>query len=191
MINWVAVLRRMLQLYNVKNQQDLGMALGVPLNFSIGGTGLDSAIPWPILELVVSEKRISWDWLLTGRGERDICRVSSDTAEVRKAAEAQAGVQVVIPPRLETRELARVLLNPSESQSTYVPLQTAAESPAPLSSSDPASVPDINGDSESYAQDFHLPSGAEPVVRRLESIKTRMEKEISRVEKLLEDRPQP
>lgn len=183
MINWVAVLRRMLQLYNVKSQQELGMALGIPLNFAIDGTGPESAVPWPILELVVSEKRVSWDWLLEGRGERDICRRdTAAVAETRKAAESPAGGKVVIPPRIETRELARVLLNPGEPQSTYAPPPNSPEeAPASDAPSEPSPEPS-SGSSR---------PGKDSVVRNLESIKTRMQKEIDRVEKLLEDRGQP
>ncbi len=156
MINWVAVLRRMLKLYNVKTQGELGMALGVPLNFTLDGTGADSVIPWPILELVVSEKRIGWDWLLTGRGERDVSRAAEDepdAAAARRAAEHAADAHASVAPRFETRDLARVLLNPSEP---------SAPAPAP----DPGA-----------------PSAPPP-----SSVKSRMQKEIDRVESLLADR---
>ena len=151
MLNWMAIYRRILKLYGAKSQQDLGMALGVPVNF--GKDGEEPVIPWPILELVVSEKRVSWDWLLTGKGEG-----GGDT--VRRPAAEQSGA--ASPPRLETRELERVLLNPEE---------------------------DAGGDSEDTgggAVDTGR-SKSGRVVRTLEDIKSRMQKEIERVEKLLEE----
>lgn len=156
MLNWMAIYRRILQLYNVKSQQDLGMALGVPVNF--GTEGADTAIPWPILELVVAEKRVSWAWLLTGTGDHG----GGDT--VRRPAGGQADLPP--PPRIETRELERVLLNPEDELNGL-----AGDAP------DSAATGDQSAEAAKSSR----------VVRTLESIKNRMRKEIERVERLLEE----
>ncbi len=158
MINWVAVLRRMLKLYAVKTRGELGMALGIPLNFTLDGTGGESAIPWPVLEVVVAEKHVNWDWLLTGRGEQGAPRADGeedDGGAARRAAERAA--HAASAPRFETRDLARVLLNPQ---------------PAPAGGTDDAGTA--------------APDPSETA--RLSSIKTRLREEITRVESLLDNR---
>ncbi len=178
MINWIAVLRRMLQLYNVKTQQELGMALGVPLSFTLDGSP-GSAIPWPILELVVSEKRVSWDWLLTGKGERDVSRAAPETAAAARKAATSAADSRDAAPRFETRDLARVLLTPQESQTPYTP-PPEPDAPAIMAVA-PEAVSGMDADIDAGIPN---PESSPP---RPSSIKSRLQKEIARVESFLED----
>jgi hypothetical protein len=121
MLNWVDILRRILVLYKVRTQAELGMALGVHLN--VGLEGGSDVIPWPVLEKVVADKKVSWDWLLTGKGLEG----GPEGTEAAKPPETQpepkpAPVDNVRsrdperPLRIETRELARELLGRENNQ---------------------------------------------------------------------------
>lgn len=170
MINWIEVLRRIMNLYNVKTQQELGMALGVPVAIGMGDAP-ETTIPWPILELVVSEKKVSWDWLLAGVESKPAREAGKATAGKKSGGTAvrapETGATTAnaararIPgmrPNIETRELERRLL----AQDSY----REPESPSDAAPDD---------------------AGEEAVIRELEEIRETMRREMDRVTKLLEE----
>lgn len=172
MINWVAVLRRILRVYGVATQQELGMALGVPVSIHDDGGAHDMVIPWEILGMVVEDKAVSWDWLLTGReftGER---RDDDEPGHPIKPGPAPAPKRAIgntesrtgQPPRLETRELARTLL--AHDGATDQP-----DSPSK--------------DADASACEDQAEARAK-LARRLEDLKASVRKEIEDVERLLD-----
>lgn len=173
MINWVAVLRRVLQAYHVRTLQEFGMALGIPMRPE--DVGPDIPLPWTVLEIVVAEKRLSWDWLLTGKhfqaeGGDDSGKAPGDEKPRKSTAPTQASMRANRPPRIETREFARALLDPHPND--YQP------EPAPLPAVfDPAPPRPPSPDET-----------RDEVVRELEEIKASMQKELDRVETILRER---
>lgn len=135
MLKWIEILKRLLELYHVRTQAELGMAMGVPVNIGIGDHAENLVIPWPLLEKAVLEKKVSWDWLLAGRGPMTPGQPAADKQDDKKAAadaDAQEEKKSGPPPnnlvddrtprgapvlRVETRELARQLLdrNPDDA----------------------------------------------------------------------------
>lgn len=122
------------------------MALGVPLKF--GEEGAEKELPWLVLEMVIADKGVSWDWLLTGRntpagsgaatpdgkGDKEEEPLTKNPAPpISKLTRAKM-------PRIETRELRRALLNggtrirpaaipdPLSTQPNEAPETNAAES---------------------------------------------------------------
>lgn len=112
MLHWVEVLHRILSLYKVRTQQELAMAMGVPVNFGMDGQSEESGIPWPILAIVVKEKNVSWDWLLTGREYQGRKHAAEEERSSAATAIDASRTPSRNPPRIETRELARQLLPP-------------------------------------------------------------------------------
>lgn len=110
MIKWVEVLIRILKLYNVRTQQELGMALAMPVSVGIGDNLENDVIPWPILEKVVLEKKVSWDWLLTGAGEPPAAGARVSSRRPPEMVDDETSREQNRPPRLETRKLERELL---------------------------------------------------------------------------------
>ncbi|MCC8107512.1 MAG: hypothetical protein LIQ30_00385 [Planctomycetes bacterium] len=211
MLNWVAILRRLLNLYGVKTQQELGMAIGVPFHLKLEGDGEDDTIPWPILELVVTENNLSWDWLLTGKyyrgrtGARDDDPKRDDAPPPRPEESPQPAGDT--PPRIETRELARRLLNPDASgdDAAEARNQTGTGQSTDVSSGASA-TPNRTGDTAppSGPQPIQMTPGTDAeleaelvgdsvedrddVLRELESIRSAMQRELERVESILRDR---
>ncbi len=154
MLNWVAIYRRLLRLYNVRTQQELGMALGMPFSFGLDGEGKNEAIPWPILEMVVMHKQLSWDWLLTGRFYRN--EAEPPPAAARGKGGPGSGhhtdhddplperiqpqqideTRTERNPRIETRELMRRLLATEKAQTEQEENLPAAEPEAPAETSE-------------------------------------------------------
>lgn len=196
MLNWVAILKRILKLYGLHSARELGMALGVPIRRGEGGQA-DEEIPWPILEMVVADKGVSWDWVLTGRNFRP---ESADTKPILRQGgggggdgdetpERRPSRQVtatpvpesapVAPPRLETRELERTLLT-SESQrlraaARAAEIQPPAPTPAPPP---PPPVEPAEVVNERREQD---------VLLELQDIRESMRRELERVEKIMRE----
>lgn len=204
MLKWVEVLWRILKLYNVRSARELGMALGIPVRLEEHGAVEE--IPWEILELVVADKGVSWDWLLTGR---DFCPIDPatkgdknapgtpiignlgakpivrDSAPSRPLAEER-----VDPPRFETRELARTLL-PGASDHRGNRHDTAPGEPAPEQFK-PPSVP-VGSDigrtwTPPQTADEVNEKRKEEVIRELEDLKASMERELTRVENILREK---
>lgn len=119
MVDWVEVYKRLLQVYNVRTQAQLGMAMGVP--GSIAGEDVEqTGISWKILDLAVTQKELSWDWLLVGKGESPQPAPDPDA----EATDAQQNTQTEAdtaanarPLHMETRELARELLDDNAARS--------------------------------------------------------------------------
>ena len=121
MVNWVDVLRRVMMLYNVKTQQELGMAIGIPAHIGMEGSAGGRTIPWQILERVVEDRKVSWDWLLTGKehsGEKQPEWKDGAGDETEKTGGGTPGKgtgEAELPlrpyPSQETRELERELLD--------------------------------------------------------------------------------
>lgn len=118
MLNWIAVLKRMLHLYGVRDQRELSLALGAPVDVEME-KGVAEAIPWPILEAAVAGKNVSWDWLLTGRGlpgdppaREDAApdEASPDAPRTEPVADGEDGRLRLAAGGVETRELERRLL---------------------------------------------------------------------------------
>ncbi len=137
MLNWVAIYRRLLRVYNVHTQQELGMALGIPFSFGLEGEAKNEPIPWPILEMVVMHKHLSWDWLLTGKFYRTESGFPAASAAITggRATGRQTDQDDPLPsapqpqqidesrtertPRIETRELMRRLLAVEKNQDEH------------------------------------------------------------------------
>lgn len=182
MLNWVAVLRRILHLYNVNTQQDLGMALGVPVHIGVESHH-DTTIPWHILELVVADKHVSWDWLMTGRHFREAGKPAEEddgrdeeprTIPADKSVQQEPRAAPDRPPSLETRELVRALL-PHDHGEAGMMEENPETGELGLASPAAASAPGASG-------------SADPIAEELERIKTTLLDEIERVKKLLEER---
>lgn len=178
MLNWVAVVRRMMQLYRVRTLRDLGMAIGVPMRPEDNGP--DMPVPWRILELVVAEQRISWDWLLTGRhfrtpGGETVAksRKGDEDLPQQTAVPSLPPPQPIKPPRIETRELARTFLD-RRTGDRYTP-PGLEPPPEPESPPEPPPKPDAG-------------AAKDEVVRELEEIRTSIQKELERVETILRER---
>ena len=140
MLNWVDILRRILSLYKVRTQSELGMALGLTVNVGLDSDRGGRIIPWEILEKVVEEKKVSWDWLLTGAGSQEEAVPTGEQQEETSpivgvgeaGGEEKTDVAAEPPldnqrsriahrlPRIETRELERRLL-PREGDRNVVP----------------------------------------------------------------------
>lgn len=132
------------------------MAMGMPLRHE--DKSPNEPLPWLMLEMVVAEKKVSWDWLLTGRRHRGAD--GDDTALMERPAQPDPEPERARPPRIETRELTRALLSTtSEPPSLEEPESTAAQHDTLEDNID--------------------------VVRELESIKASMRKELERVEHIL------
>ncbi len=145
MLNWVAIYRRLLRLYNVHTQQELGMALGIPFSFGLEGEAKNDPIPWPILEMVVMHKNLSWDWLLTGKFYHNAN--GSDGLPARAAGRRPTEQDDPLPdppeprhveetrteqrPRIETRELMRRLLAVEKNQNGHAAHPPPPEPPPP------------------------------------------------------------
>lgn len=216
MLNWFAVLKRMLKLYGVRSTRELGMALGVPLKFGEDGS-VEKEIPWLILEMVVQDKGITWDWLLTGRNAPTGSGATSEPGRaterdeeplVKNPSQPPSKLTRVKMPRIETRELRRALLNGgsrAKPSARFTPTGADAEEyPAspPLDSaktetakaSEPSSA-DIRSQvrmqseilSRSQPSETAGQDQADSVVQELEGIKSAMEAELRRVEKILRE----
>ncbi|MCD8140109.1 MAG: hypothetical protein LUE17_10100 [Planctomycetaceae bacterium] len=191
MLNWVAILRRILGLYHVKSQQELGMALGVPLAAD-GGLG-EGEIPWLILARVVAEKGVSWDWLLTGReygGQKQDDEHKQGTAG-EKGPEApatpdntasRAGAKT--PPRIETREFMRVMIDPDKNRAPDDDIAAGQRE-----------IDDRvqSGEDSEARLESELLLDAEPedeasLLDHLRDLKESMQREIDRVERLLREK---
>ena len=176
MLNWVAVLRRVLQAYHVKTLQELGMSLGIPMRSE--DISPDIPLPWTVLEIVVAEKRLSWDWLLTGKHFQAAGGESSgpgpgtgDEKPRKSAAPTQVSARKNRPPRIETREFARTLLD--RHPNDYQPPE-----PEPLTVFEPVLPPPPPPKEASRDE----------VVRELEEIKASMQRELEQVETILRER---
>lgn len=196
MLNWVAVLKRILKLYGVRSTRDLGMALGVPVKLEDEGLG-GQAIPWPILEIVTVDKGISWDWLLTGRefspGAKTEVRSADGKDEVpfmRKPSVTAAKPRAASMPRIETRELRRTLLDGSVKAVSSMSKIPPDEEPAaePVGESIPQPVEEMPTFDILKPSDYVNREREEAVVRELEAIKASMQAELKRVEKILGER---
>lgn len=163
MLKWVEILKRVLDAYSVRTQDELGMALGAPVRIGIGDNAKNDVIPWPILERVVLEKGVSWDWLLTGaeHGETGGAKGAHAAAGAADPAVPQPQVPTPAadaagprPPVIETREFTRELLGPGP---------------------------------ESRENDAPCPPQSEAMVRELRDIREQMQKEIDRVDSLLRE----
>lgn len=107
MPDWLAIVKRLFRLYNVKTQAELTMAMGMPVNFGTENPLGETGIPWKILEKTIHDHHVDWNWLMTGTG---------------KAPAATAAVDAVSPneetlppnrhPQYNTRDLQRTLLYP-------------------------------------------------------------------------------
>lgn len=167
MLNWVAILRRILALYSVRSMQDLGMALGVPLE---ADSFADKPIPWPILERVVAEKNASWDWLLTGRS-----RGETASAADNETARPFPNAKNPAPPRIETRELRRVLLDGEPRGEDEAALRDRTEIPE-----NEAQLEAEMGLGKSRAPDVEL-------LTRLRKLRDSMQREVDRAERILRE----
>ncbi|MCD8349831.1 MAG: helix-turn-helix domain containing protein [Planctomycetaceae bacterium] len=191
MLNWVAILRRILGLYNVKSQQDLGMALGVPL--AADGSLGEGEIPWLILARVVAEKGVSWDWLLTGREfggqKRNEGETSSKTTGVDPKPEHPDNTSPrsgTAPQRIETREFMRVMIDGDKSHSVTSEEDVAAGQ---------REIDDRvqSGEDSEARLESELLIEAEPedeagLLDHLRKLKESMQQEIDRVERLLREK---
>lgn len=184
MLDWVDVLRRILHLYNVKTQQELGMALGVPVRVGLDGDAGEATVPWQIMELVVHNKRVSWDWLLTGRQfqadgrseeKDDVAKRESPPAQPQNADGQENPTATSDRMRYaDTRELARDLL-PSDDHAVGADGRLGlgpAESGAELEF-----VPADDGEAET-----------DSAVRELERLRDAMRREVERLDRLLAGR---
>lgn len=183
MLNWVGIVRRMVKLYGVHSAQELGMALGIPFHFGEDGHGADEEIPWMVLDMVVADKGVSWDWLLTGRNFSPEPQPPSRQLELEKDeapiiqrghTRKQAAPIAVKTPHIETRQLARTLLTPggdntAESFSERMPEDRPKETWI---------IPPESAETANEKRD-------ESVVRELEEIKASMQRELSRVDEIL------
>ncbi len=189
MLNWVAILRRILGLYNVKSQQDLGMALGVPL--AADGSLGEGEIPWLILARVVAEKGVSWDWLLTGREYGGRKRDDGDAPPEAPQKPANPDnttprADAKSPPRIETREFMRVMIDGDKSRSAAVDEDVAAGQ---------REIDDrvTSGEDSEARLESELLLDAEPedeagLLDHLRELKASMQREIDRVERLLREK---
>lgn len=197
MLNWFAILRRILKLYGVRSTRDLGMALGVPLKFGEEGSG-EKEIPWLVLEMVVSDRGVSWDWLLTGRNTPSE-PAGSDEEKGLRGEEEPLAIHPKPPvskptrakmPRIETRELRRALLDGggrSESMREYLPPPDKA---VEEDIADLRSQARIQSELLSKAQPSETAGKQreDAVVQELEGIKAAMEAELRRVQDILKER---
>ena len=75
MLNWQEIILRIYDLYEVKTQKSLAECLGVTRGLVSRWHMKDESkrcIPtWETMAKIVTEKQVSWDWLLEGRGPRD------------------------------------------------------------------------------------------------------------------------
>lgn len=86
MPDWVEVYKRLLQIYNVRTQAQLSMAMGVP--GVIAGRDVEQVgISWKVLAKAVAQKDLSWDWLLDGKGEAPRPQTDSGESEKRDPGE--------------------------------------------------------------------------------------------------------
>jgi Lar family restriction alleviation protein len=65
-LDWDEILARILTIYHVKKQIELVEILGVSKGLISGWKKGKSVPRWQLLEKIVIEKNISWQWLLTG-----------------------------------------------------------------------------------------------------------------------------
>lgn len=66
-LNWRRIYERIFSVFPAKTQKELGEALGVSQDL-ISNWKTGKAIPtWQILEKVVTDKHVTWQWLLTGK----------------------------------------------------------------------------------------------------------------------------
>ncbi|MCC8180038.1 MAG: hypothetical protein LIP23_03890 [Planctomycetes bacterium] len=209
MIDWVDVLRRLMVVYNVHTQNELSMAMGVQVKVGLVQDIMATGIPWRILERAVEDKKVSWNWLLAGKESMPNDGAQCDAKSVpgrlgcnakraeppanaktdgdknnQPARKATAGEDAFdqemqqarnAPPRIETRELERQLLDnePEQPDENVNNSQTPANSPGQAgSSSNQTNQPDT-------------------VVRELKEIKAKMQREIEKVDELLDKRTQP
>lgn len=116
MVQWIDVLRRLLALYNVRTQVELGMAMAIPIDVGIEDSIQEKGISWMILEKAVREKHVDWNWLMTGSGVGPKYR-SDDEERGHKEEEPAATRKSsrLSVPSLDTRELERVLLDNDDS----------------------------------------------------------------------------
>lgn len=172
MIKWVEVLKRILSLYHVHTQAELGMAIGIPVSVGMDGHTQSEVIPWDILEKVVRDKRVSWDWLLTGEeisgGDKNgaVGRTRSGAMSESAFVDAPDNEKARRPPRIETRELVRELLPPEEGKGGF---DAAGAETADV-------PPEENGVSPKALN------------RQLREIRSSLRQEIEKVDRLLDSR---
>ena len=66
-LNWKRIYERIFSVYPSKTQEELGKALGVSQDL-VSNWKTGKAIPtWHVLEKIVTEKHVTWQWLLTGK----------------------------------------------------------------------------------------------------------------------------
>lgn len=177
-MNWVEILKRIFSLYNVKTQAELGMALNLSVNIGMDGNPASAVIPWNVLERVVWEKNVSWDWLLTGKA---FSGSGSSNANFAKASPPPPPVRSRVP-RIETRELTRELLG-GENISLDQAVALSEEKP-PEEAARPGDGMS-EGDDEGDGKEQPPPDAA---MRELRNIKDFMQKEVGRVDDLLNER---
>lgn len=189
MLNWLAILRRILKLYRVHSTRELGMALGIPLRIGEDGHA-DEPLPWPVLEMIVADRGVSWDWLLTGHHFLPAAESGKNATKTRKKKNPDLDEDPIVkkcplpsrpsasakkPPRIETRELARTLLPSGEVKSADArPANGWEYASSPSAPPEPADA--VNARRE------------EEVIRELEDVKASMQKELARVEEILRKR---
>lgn len=170
-MNWVAILKRILKLYGVRSTRELGMALGVPLRIGEDGH-VDEALPWPVLELVIADKKVSWDWVLTGReAAGDAAGGGTKPTVVRRQTRTGGSQARKKPPRIETRELERTLLSGGGSGSRTVEWTEDGGAEGVVTPPETSDAANARRERE--------------VVRELEDIKASMQREMERVDELL------
>ncbi len=121
MVKWIDVLRRLLALYNVHTQAELGMAMAMPIDAGIEESIQDKGMSWKILEKAVREKHVDWNWLMTGSGVGPKYRSDDEDGEQDQKQEEPAATKKssrLSVPSLDTRELERVLLENDASAVT-------------------------------------------------------------------------
>lgn len=180
MLDWVDVLRRLMMLYNVRTQAELSMAMGVEVKVGIDADIQKSGISWRILERAVKDKKVSWNWLMTGFeimwdgvNPEKPTPYSTRMAAAAAAAEEARRKATRKPTRIETRELARKLLYRKPDDNGDAQEATETETAT-------ATATATTADGEACVNPA-------TIVETLENVKAAMQKEIDRVERLLED----
>ncbi len=179
MLDWVDVVRRLLCAYNVKTQAELSMAMGMPVEMGANGPIETTGIPWIVLEKAVSEKCLSWDWLMTGDGDGPEESPSATQEEENNISSSM--------PRYQTRELARELIDPEEEAQWEQQSQPTQAAPPPPSQAPTQRPAQTRKKTQSQPQPAASGSAqADSVMRNLRCLRKSVQQELNKLDTILE-----
>ncbi len=157
------------------------MAMGMPVEMGTSGPIETTGIPWIVLEKAVSEKCLSWDWLMTGDGDGPEETPAEPQEEENDISSSM--------PRYQTRELERELIDPEEEEARQQQPQPQPTQTPPQPQSPPPPQRPARNRTKAPRQRQPAASGnaqTDSVMHNLRSLRQSMQQEMKKLDAILD-----